>query len=350
MKHYTKHYTIGIFILFMYAAPALCDTIPYTFTMNDGSVLPGKVVRPDTTDRGIMVIFVNQRNVTAEKHSGYSELTDRFIKEGVSYCYYDNRQPQPEDSTSNSSLYDMADEAASVYRQLAKDRRFKNYKTGFIGVSEAGASALIATSEVRKPAFLIQVVTTVNSQLDTNVQAWTLNTLLPFFFIKELDMQFHEYSALIRSILERVRQNDIGDVDRFTQQLYEKYIPKTKSYNELFYPAVSRLIRMFMDTGYTRLLNWNSKQYYKSVKCPILYVSCLYDTQVPCTPNITDFEKTMFENGHKNFSTVLVSATHQLLTTEEDWKQAHAMSGNIDRTKTYEIMDLICKWLTGHGI
>lgn len=154
----------------MFAVAAKCDTISFSFQVDDEDIRHGKVVCPDENNQKMLLVYVNHRMIDSDKNQEYySELTCRLLQEGISCCYYDNRKQSAKDSLSCSTLYDMAEDAVAVYHSLKQNAEFKKYKIGFYGTSEAGSSALIAASMVSSPAFLIQQSACVMPQIEKDL-------------------------------------------------------------------------------------------------------------------------------------------------------------------------------------
>ena len=101
-----------------------------------------------------------------------------------------------------------------------------------------------------------------------------------------------------------------------------------------------------MEEDYMAPRMWyNAKPYYKKVKCPILFLSGYYDYNVLCSTNIVEFEKAMHENGNKNYTSVIVKATHSLLDMSVERRIMQGRDGEIDRSKQHQIMEAISEWM-----
>ena len=174
-----KHIILSLLALLLSSTLTFGDSIPCQFQMRDGRIRCGKVLSPEKLNRKALVIFVNHRQQKAEEaHFTYSYLVDKLLADGISCCFFENRPLHSEDSTSLTTLFDMADDAADVYNSLKKNKMLKKYKMGFIGTSESGGSALISASSVAKPSFLIQLVTNVEPQDKKDHQIFTLYNII----------------------------------------------------------------------------------------------------------------------------------------------------------------------------
>ena len=365
-----RHIIFSLLALLLSSLSAYGDSIPCQFQMRDGSLRCGKVLSPEKLNKKALVIFVNHRQQKAEvARFLYSYLVDKLLADGISCCFYDNRPLHSEDSTSLTTLFDMADDAADVYNSLKKNKAFKKYKMGFIGTSESGASALISASAVSKPSFLIQLVTNVKPQDQKDHQIdilyenpkwtglftdWFTAVALPFFkdgarYIPPnvgLGLQYHEYSAMFQMMIDDMKHSRIGDKEDYAKRLYNKYEGSIKNGKEYFVPLITRFLKKQMEEDYMAPRMWyNAKPYYKKVKCPILFLSGHHDYNVLCSTNIVEFEKTMHENGNKNYTSVIVDATHNLMDYTVERLFMHGGDGEIDESKRHQIMDTIGEWL-----
>lgn len=343
-------YIISLVASLLFTCAAFCDTVFFVFPSNCDTLRCGNVICPDGKNKKTIFIYVNNRmSNSKENFEYYSELTDNLLSEGISCCYYDNRPILPEDSASLISLFDMADDAAAVYRALKANKRFKNYKIGFYGASEAGSSALIAASMVPNPTFLVQQSANVISQIEEDFLKYTVyqqNLTAMFTNPKFLGMPYYRYAAMMREINERLKDNQVNDTKVYAQTIIRKYFSDfsedkkaicNRMLPKLIYDMANKL-------GIARRLIWNARPYYQNVRCPILYIGGLQDTNVFGIPNLVEFEKIMFENEHKKFNTILVDVNHQMLTSQEVFEKRYRHKEPVGVKKRL-IWDSIKKWI-----
>ena len=95
--------------------------------------------------------------------------------------------------------------------------------------------------------------------------------------------------------------------------------------------------------GIAERLIWNAKEFYQNVKCPILYIGGLQDTNVFGIPNLIEFEKIMLMNGHKKFNSILVDVNHQMLTSQEEFERIYRHAEPVGEKRRF-IWDSITKW------
>ena len=342
-----KHYIFSLLLLLV-ATEGLCDSIPCDFRMSDGITLHGTVITPQEKNLKKMVIIVNHREKTPEGSGpSYTYMIKRLSAQGVSVCYFENRPAMKRDS-SFITLFDMADDAVAVYKTLKAIKMFRKYKMGFVGTSEEAASALIAASKVPDPAFLIQMVGIIIPQHEKDMQTFTINT--PQFSLRIADavgMSFHDYSMIIQDIFNYCMTHQEVDKKALTQQLVKQHGDKATKMKNDFPTVIQILIDKVTDPqeGVVPRLHWNSKPYYENVKCPILLLQATDDRNALCYPNLFEFEKIMNKNHHKDYNTLLVDATHNLIPVSESRKLEHGRSYDVDFSRREQILDLVCKWI-----
>lgn len=345
-----KH-LISLAFCLMFAITAKCDTVSFSFQVDGGEVRYGNVVCPDENRQNVLLVYVNHRMIDSDKNREYySELTGRLLQEGISCCYYDNRKQSAENASSCLTLYDMADDAAAVYRSLKNSDKFRNYKIGFYGASEAGSSALIAASMVSSPAFLIQRSACVIPEIEKDFYTYALAAFqLHGIFTdpKCLGMPYHDYVSLIWGMLENMRDNKIGNVEEYVQTSWDRYSKdinmQMKDAQRVFCGLLAGLInRINMECNGPRL-SWDARPYYKKVRCPILFMCGSNDVNVYCYPNLVEFEKIMYENNHKKYNTAVFNVNHFLLTPVE--VIAEHRGDESKASKKDSILDTVRKWL-----
>lgn len=331
----------------------VCSTwskaIPFTFNMN-GTICQGNVLCPDEKDSKVIFIYVNHKLIESEVNfQFYQELTQKLLNAGISCCYYDNRPTLLQDTTSHVTLFEMAADAAEVYRVLKTDKQFKKYKIGFYGGSEAGSSALLAASMVNEPAFLIQQSSVVMPQIEKDFLNITIipNAFLSAFVNPNIaGLPFYDFASLIKEVSESLQDKQINNIDTYIKRMFDKYFShideqKRQTINQLLSITINK---MASELGVAERLIWNAKPYYKNVRCPILYIGALNDTNVPCFPNLTEFERIMFENNQKQFNTIVLDVDHQMRTSQEVREQ-HYHQTKPEGVKKPIIWDAIVRWL-----
>ena len=344
-----KHYIFSLLLLLV-ATEGLCDSIPCDFRMSDGVTLHGAVITPQEKNLKKMVIIVNHRHKTPEGSGPfYTYMIKRLSALGVSICYFENRPAMKRDS-SFITLFDMADDAVAVYKTLKAIKMFRKYKMGFVGTSEEAASALIAASKVPDPAFLIQMVGIIIPQHEKDMQTLTINApQLSLGMADIAGISYHVYSEIVQDIFDYCMAHQKVDKSALEQQLVKQYGDKaTKKNEDLPFPiAMQVLIARVTDPqdGIVPRLHWNSKPYYENVKCPILLLQATDDRNALCYPNLFEFEKIMNKNHHKDYNTLLVDATHNLIPVSESRKLEHGRSYDVDFSRREQILDLVCKWI-----
>lgn len=341
---------ISLIASMLFTCEALCDTVSFVFSSNCDTLRYVNVICPEGKNMKTIFIYVNHRmSNSKENFEYYSELTDKLLNEGISCCYYDNRLILPEDSASPTSLFDMADDAAAVYRALKTNKRFKNYRIGFYGASEAGSSALIAASMVPDPTFLVQQFVNVIPQIEDDFLQYTvyqLNLTAMFTNPKFLGMPYYRFASMMREINEKLKDNQVNDTKAYAQTIIKKYF---SDFSEDKKAICNRMLPgliydMANKLGIARRLIWNARPYYQNVKSPILYIGGLQDTNVFGIPNLVEFERIMFENGHKKFNTILVDVNHQMLTSQEVFEKRYRHKEPVGVKKRF-IWDSIKKWI-----
>lgn len=343
-------YFISLITSLVFTCTALCDTVSFVFPSNCDTLRNGNVICPNGKNNKTIFIYVNNRmSNSKDNFEYYSELTDKLLSEGISCCYYDNRPILPEDAASPTTLFDMANDAVSVYHALKTNKRFKNYKIGFYGASEAGSSALIAASMVPNPAFLVQQSACVIPQIEKDFLIYTiyqLNLIAMSTNPKFLGMPYYRYASMIREINEELKGNRVNDTKAYAQIIINKYFSDlSEDKKAICNRMLPELVRdMANKLGIANRLIWNARPYYKNTKCPILYIAGLQDTNVFGIPNIIEFERIMLENGHKKFNSILVDVNHQMLTSQEVFEKRYRHKEPVG-VKRCLIWDSIKKWI-----
>ena len=159
-------------------------------------------------------------------------------------------------------------------------------------------------------------------------------------------MPYYRYASMIREINEELKDKHINDTKAYAQIIIDKYFSDlSEDKKAICNHMLPKLIYdMANKLGIANRLIWNARPYYQNVKCPILYIGGLQDTNVFGITNLLEFEKFMFENDHKKFNTILVDVNHQMLTSQEVFEKRYRHKEPVGVKRRF-IWDSIKKWI-----
>ena len=336
-----------IFLLLCLFCVAVADAFggvqPCQFAMKDGSKRNGKVITPDAAGRNIIVVFVNHREESGEaNYQAESDLVDKLLANGISCCFYDQ---SPTQSSAALTLFEMADDAQMVYKGLKKNKLYKKFQIGFFGLSESGASAIIATQNVGDAAFLLLLNTIVMPEREHDVVKYS-NVLLGSKFRPNLPPCLgFSYPDYVRLLNFFAQNGDSASTDALIEQAYEQFGSKTYLTKSDFVAIQRRTWNgCFDQRGVSERLQWNANQYLTELKCPILYVANSADRNAFGYANLFEFEKRMHALGNDHFTTILMDGDH-FFCSPSPLSVALPLANNIN--KRARCNDLIVKWING---
>lgn len=331
--------------------------------MADGGELKGYIVKPSSVQllkKKILAVVVPSPQRTGED---YKYFTDSLLSKGCALFVYDNRRNQqvqpdfPIPSTKEMgisipkhSYLDIALDAAEIYRYLRALPRLSKYKMGFVGHSEGGISALAASCMVR-PDFLVEIasVSTEGWQLlysqNIFLTPGKLELLKQMFSLSE-----RELSLLVQKASELIVRDSV-DYQQFQQEMMESINLSVGDQHK------KELLGYFIRAQWTlhnkhdmAMLGLRPLDYYRKVKCPILFIACTKDEMTYALRDITTFEKLMYKTN-KRFYSVCVNATHSFQKVPSylmhhklgDFK--HDKDNSRDCERVSQVTDLIRSWI-----
>ena len=162
-----------------------------------------------------------------------------------------------------------------------------------------------------------------------------------------MGIPYYRYASMIREINEELKDKHINDTKAYAQIIIDKYFSDLNEDKKAICNRIlPKLVDMANKLGIANRLIWNARPYYQNVKCPILYIGGLQDTNVFGITNLVEFEKFMFENDHKKFNTILVDVNHQMLTSQEVFEKRYRHKEPVG-VKRHFIWASIKKWIMG---
>lgn len=342
---------------------AVCDTTKYTIIKSDGFEIQGAVIRKanrETYKRDTLIVLVPSPAI--EKWKAYACFVDGLVEKGYSLFVYDNTRgdlTQPYELGKGSmfgplmqrySLHDIASDASAIYHFLRSQKQYRKSKIGFMGHSEGGISALVASCQVN-PDFLIQLSSPGVSGAN---HAYTQNAFLTpgkLEILKtSLGLSEKELSRLEHNALEKIVQDSL-DYETYEEYVLEKSgLVKADRHKQDMAKWYVRILWGNRNSHDMAMLKYNPLEYYQKLRCPVLAIFCKNDELCYALRDMSSFEKMMFKE-EKKFYSALVNSTHSLLRypdysllhTTRSFK--HGKNNTLDVEKTKQVTNIISAWI-----
>lgn len=340
-----------------------CDTVSFRIPMSNHTRLNGYFITSSSKEflqkKFLFVVVPSSQR----KWQDYEFFTRLLVEHGFSLFVFDNREellkPTDESKVScyvqdtvktNCSFYDVASDAVIAFRFLKSHNEFRKYKIGFIGHSEGAMAALVASCST-KPDFLVEIA---SSLMRGTEFVYSQNAFLSpgkFELLKQLfELSEKELSSLSHYAEEKLSLDSL-DYDGYLKAVLTNSIFANKKRKKLeileYYVKAQWGLHNKHDLA---MLKFNPVEFYKKIKCPVLYIVCKRDETTYALRDITTLEKTMYKEK-KPFYTAIINTTHSFCKYpvyspyQTIYSFKHNGKNSRELEKVSQMVNLITSWI-----
>lgn len=313
------------FLLF----PIICFAQKFTSeeatfsNLKDSVTLSATITIPEKVKFPTVAILISgsgqtDRDETIFKHKLFNELAEHLSANGVAVVRYDDRGGYKSTgrNVSQSTSYELSEDAEQIFVQLKKDNRFKKSKIGFIGHSEGGFIAPMIAARNPKVAFIVSMAGTavdgkailLKQNRDIMLKQGVNETAV--------DMYIDELFEPLINVIQRTENLEIA-----TSEIAEltKTYRKDKGANSLVSAMFSNdkyaetVIAQIGGVWGKYFISTSPKQFWEQVKCPVLALNGDVDLQVDHDSNLLAIERYLADSGLNKSVTIRSMPSHNHL-------------------------------------
>ena len=299
------------------------ESISFTnagYTFNGTLTLPQNCSK--TTPVVLMVTGSGQQNLDEElfDHKPFAVIADALARQGIASLRYDDRGWG--DKSLDFSQFTTADflqDAASALPLLRK--RFN--KVGVLGHSEGGTIAMMLASE-GKADFIVSLAGMAISGKETLVMQ-NRQAMSALGLPKDV---VDSYCTTISNILDEIAKG------KKTSEISIDGVPDNLK------PILKRSLEQANSTYIRHFITIDAGKQLSKIKCPVLALNGTKDTQVDCTANTTQLEKSLTNCKHTIKKIDGANHLFQHCTTGSivEYQQ-------IEETIAPDVLETITKWI-----
>ena len=269
------------------------------------------------------------RDETIQGHRPFWIIADRLTQQGIAVLRYDDRGVSgSEGDYAAATIDDFAGDAASAIGYLRSHPEIAAGKVGIIGHSEGGMIALMLAKN-RKVDFIVSLAgpgVDGKTLLDMQRTAIMKTGGAPDFYIDAYNNLMNRAVDLVLAIENKKELRDSITV-LFNGTPLENAVEPTIA--QLATPE----IRSF--------LQYDPKEYFPAVHCPVLVLNGEKDLQVPATPNLEAIRNGLVHNPNVTVISY-PDLNHLFQTAETGLPQEY---GVIEETFNREVLQDITDWI-----
>ncbi|MDR1201175.1 MAG: alpha/beta hydrolase [Tannerellaceae bacterium] len=308
-----------------------------TFENKEAGIrLTGTLTLPKSSDNVTTVVLISgsgpqNRDEEIMGHKPFLVLADYLTRQGIAVLRFDDRGVgESQGNYSEATLADFAADVKAAVDYLKTRKEINKDKIGLIGHSEGGCIAFMLASQ-NVPAFIITLAgvgVTGPELLAMQRKALFQATAIPDEYIN----QFNDYMAEAQQIAVKAKsvyELREGITKIFTGTPVEKQIE----------PAIQQL----SSPEIVSFLQYDPKEYFKNIQCPVFALNGMRDLQVPSAENLSAILNDVTANGNKNVRTKPYFNLNHLFQTARTGLPSEY--GAIEETFNEEALNDLSEWI-----
>lgn len=288
------------------------------------------------------------RDETIFQHKIFKDLAEHLSANGVAVIRYDDRGgfKSTGRNVSNSTSYELSEDAEQIFLRIKKDKRFKKSKIGFIGHSEGGMIVPMIAARNNKVDFIVSLAGTGVSGFDLLLKQNRAILLTQGIDEKYVNAYLHN---VFEPAIKAISEND--DVGKVKEKIVEFLIPyREKAGVNSLVPAIfsndafaDRLIAQVGGVWGKYFIATNPKQFWTQVKCPVLALNGDKDAQVDKTQNLDAIASYLEESGNEQAKIVVMPSHNHLFQVA---KTGNIMEyGQLKTGISPQTLETVTKWI-----
>ncbi|MDR3140581.1 MAG: alpha/beta fold hydrolase [Tannerellaceae bacterium] len=268
-----------------------------TFENDEAGIrLAGTLTLPESADNVTAVVLISgsgpqNRNEEIVGHKPFLVLADYLTRQGIAVLRFDDRGVEKSQGDyGKATLADFATDVMAAVAWLKTRKEINRDKIGLIGHSEGGCIAFMLASQ-KIPAFIITLAgvgVTGPELLAMQRKAIFQASAIPDAYID----QFNAYMAEAQQVAVEAKS------DYELREGITKIFTGAPVENQ-----IEQAIQQLSSPEIVAFLQYDPKEYFKNIQCPVFALNGMRDLQVPSGENLSAILNGITANGNKNVRT-----------------------------------------------
>lgn len=280
-------------------------------------------------------------------HKTFLVIADYFARNGIGCLRFDDRGTGKSGGVYNqASLKDLASDVKACVSYLSQDPRFTKNPIGIAGHSEGGMHAMMASVKNKDVCFIIELASVGTGGRDVLVEQQ--------YLIPKKSGKSEEYATWNRDLYAGVcdllttysSEKIVDPLNAFLDDHYQKAPEEYKAINN---PVNFKLgMHIFLNNDWGReFIDFESKDYLKKLKVPILAINSAEDIQVPPITNSSGFDQSFSNKSRPKSKAIILPGLNHLL---QPCKTCTIMEyGENEITISEDVLIIMRDWIKGLG-
>lgn len=276
-------------------------------------------------------------------HKSFLVIADYLARNGIGCLRFDDRGVGGSTgSYTEASLFDFGSDVKACVNILAKDPRFKGHPIGIAGHSEGGMHAMIAARGNKQVKFIIELASVGTSGEAVLVEQQYLIPLQTGKTEEYAQWNSNVYKGACSIIKENSQAKAVQPLTVFLDSMFAIAPVEFKEQNNLMNFKLG--ILMLMNNTWGReFISFQSEEYLKRLKIPILAVNGSKDIQAPPHSNQDGFSKNFSKRSRAYSKALVVDGYNHLLQLCNTCTVLEY--GELEETFSEEVLILMRDWI-----
>ncbi len=332
-------------------------TEPFAFTQEEVMIPNGEILLGATitlplqykSDLPIVILASGSgpqnRDCFLLGHKPFFVIAEHFAKKGIATLRFDDRGVDKSGGDFKSAtLTDFESDVRACIKYISKQKRFKKNFLGLAGHSEGGMHTLMAAKRNRKVDFVIQLSSVGTSGREVLVEQ---QYLIPIQNGNSEELSKWNQSVFdgMCTIVSKYKPDEARDsLTIFLGAMYDNAPTEyTENNGKLAFMVGSA---SFINNQWARdFIQFESSEYIKKLKIPVLCISGGEDIQVPAESNIAAFEANFSKKSRPHSKTEIVPGLNHLF--QECKTCSITEYGELSETFSPLVLNLMSDWIKG---
>lgn len=276
-------------------------------------------------------------------HKPFWVIADYLTKNGIGVLRFDDRGTGKSNADySKANLQDFSSDVEACYKFLRK--KYKKNKIGLAGHSEGGMHTLIATTQLKKVDFLIQLAAVGTNGREVLVEQQFLIPLKNGQSQELAKWNSETYDTLTKLLIQTPKADFPNQVIAFVERNFES-IPSELKEKATKQEFINGYISFLDNTWARGFMTFNSSDYLQKITCPILVINGSEDIQVPPIKNQEAFRINFSEKSKLKSKVVLFPGLNHLF---QSCKKCSILEyGDLEETFSPKVLAEMTNWIKG---
>lgn len=284
------------------------------------------------------------RNCEILGHKPFWIIADRLSRNGIAVVRFDDRGVgKSSGNYAQATLQDFGSDVDAIAKYISSLPEYKNHTIGLAGHSEGGMHILIAANKNKNIEFIIELASVGTSGKQVLVEQQYLIPLNSGGDEKTANWNSTVFEGLSDIIIKYPKtENAVEPISKFLDSMYQI---APEDYKAMSNPMNFKMgLLMFMNNEWAReFVKFETKDYLKKLKIPVLAINAERDIQVPGERNKKAFEENFSSKSRPNSKTYLLQGANHLF---QQCKTCSVLEySELEESFSEEAMNIMIQWI-----